>query len=132
MNICFYNSARHPIVTLFGREQVSRECVSFNIEVCGHEYEALINGSTEKGVFRILYDEFETLYNGEQSDVHVETTDGSLEIAASMDVSGIIFWKFVLTEVGTKNRIEVKDCSDRTFLPEIMKSLTEWIEEDGV
>ena len=128
----FYNSTRHPIVTLRDMKQEDEKCASFRIEAYGSEYEAFVEGCTEINTFRILHDELEKLYNGKQTEIHVKTTDGSLEITGSMDMAGIIFWTFVLTEVGTKNRIEVKDCSDRTFLPEIMKSLTEWIEEDGV
>lgn len=129
MNICFYNSTRLPVVTLCDITQEGDGYVSFRIETYNSVYEVFIDGCTEIETFRKLCDEFEKLYNGEQSDIHVETTDGSLEITGSMDMAGIVFWTFVLTEVGTRNRIEVKDCSDRTFLPEIMKSLTEWIEE---
>ena len=132
MNLHFYNSTRHPIVTLRDMKQEDEKCASFRIEAYGPVYEAFVEGCTEINTFRILHDELEKSYNGEQTEIHVKTTDGSLEITGSMDMAGIIFWTFVLTEVGTKNRIEVKDCSDRTFLPEMMKSLTEWIEEDGV
>ena len=132
MNICFFNSTRCPIITLRDMKQESEECASFRVEAYGSVYEVFVEGRTEINTFRILHDELEKLYNGEQTEIHVKTTDGSLEITASMDMAGIVFWTFVLTEVGTKNFIEVKDCSDRTFLPEIMKSLTEWIEEDGV
>lgn len=83
-------------------------------------------------MFRMLYDGLEKLYNDELTDIHIQTTDGTLDIVASVNMAGIISWTFILTEVGTRNRMEIKDCSDRTFLPEIMKSLTEWIGEDGV
>lgn len=129
MNFHFYNSTRHPIIVLHHITQESEGYVSFCIEVCSSVYEAFVDGCTDMKTFRALHDGLGKLYSGEQTELHVETTDGSLDITASMDMAGIIFWTFVLTEVGTRNRIEVKDCSDRTFLPEIMKSLTEWIEE---
>ncbi len=119
-------------MTLRDMKQEDEKCASFRVEAYGSVYEVFVEGCTEINTFRILHDELEKSYNGEQTEIHVKTTDGSLEITASMNMAGIIFWTFVLTEVGTKNRIEVKDCSDRTFLPEMMKSLTEWIEEDGV
>ena len=128
--IHFYNSTRHPIVTLHDMKQESEKCTSFRVEAYGSEYEASVEGYTDIKTFGILCAEFEKLYNGEQTEIHVETTDGSLKITATMNMAGIIFWTFVLTEVGTRNCIEVKDCSDRTFLPEIMKSLTVWIEEE--
>ena len=129
-SINFYNSARHTIVTLRDMNQESEECASFCIETYNSMYEAIIYGSTKINTFRILYNELEKLYNGEQTEIHAKTTDGSLEITASMDMAGIIFWTFMLTEVGTRNCMEVKDCSDRTFLPELMKFLTTWIEEE--
>ena len=110
--------------------QESEECASFCIETYNSMYEAIIYGSTKINTFRILYNELEKLYNGEQTEIHAKTTDGSLEITASMDMAGIVFWTFMLTEVGTRNCMEVKDCSDRTFLPELMKFLTTWIEEE--
>lgn len=132
MNICFHNSTRNPIVALHDMRWESQECISFGIEMFNAECSASINGNTEKKVFRMLYDGLEKLYNDELTDIHIQTTDGTLDIVASVNMAGIISWTFILTEVGTRNRMEIKDCSDRTFLPEIMKSLTEWIGEDGV
>lgn len=131
-DIYFYNSNREPIITLCDMKCKERGECTFIIESCFAMYTAQIQCITELNNIKELCHTLRELYDGVRIDFSFKTSDESLKINASMNHSGIILWTFQLIEVGTMNYLKIKDSSDRTFLPDILNTLTQCIKENAV